>query len=184
MTIIQKAKNEFLSMLDRNYDKYNLRLHIQEAEKWLIYILKKYPEANKEILELTVWLHDIGQYPINEKIDHAITSEKIAEEFFKRQKCHQSTIKEVLHCIRSHRNKDVKPQSLEAKLFCALDSISHFTYAPHIDMLRNGRGKEGLEKLERDYHDLDGFPEIKKELTPIYRSWKSLLLNLIKLDIR
>jgi len=181
--IIDKAKKHFLETIGKHKDRWNLKIHIPEAEKWLDYIFKKYPEADKEILLLSVWLHDIGHYPIIEGQDHAIISEKIAKDFLEKENYDKEKAKRVLHCIRSHRNRDVKPETLEAKLMCLVDSASHFTYAPYIDAFRDGRGKEALEKLERDYKDLDLFPEIKKELTPIYQAWNNLLKSLLQLNL-
>lgn len=129
---------------------------------------------------LSVWLHDIGHYPIPTD-DHAIISEQIARDFFEKEKVDKELADKVLHCVRSHRNRDVKPATFDAKLFAMIDSVSHFTYIPYFEMLQRGRSKDAMEKLERDYRDIIPFPEIKEEITPLYKAFKNLLIELDKL---
>jgi hypothetical protein len=52
----------------------------------------------------------------------------------------------------------------------------------YLEMVKQGKGKKALEKMERDYRDLAIFPEIKKEMEPLYHSWKSLITNLTKFE--
>lgn len=180
---ISNSKKLFLTHIeDHGEDPWSLKIHIEEAIKWADKLLKKYPKLDRNVIFLSIWLHDVGHYPVT-KEDHAVKSEKIAKEFLTKQKVDAGTINQVLHCIRSYRNKDVKPKTAEAKFFAALDSISHFTYAPYIDMARDGRGKAAEEKLERDYRDLKPFPELKIELTPLYKAWKKLLKEINKQDL-
>lgn len=180
---INIAKKLFLGALDKHgEDQFDLRTHVTEAVRWANKLLSEYPKLNSDVIFLSIWLHDIGHYPID-KNDHAVKSEKIAKNFLAKQKVNKDIAKEVLHCVRSHRNKDIKPNTNEAKFFAALDSISHFTYAPYLGMMRDGRGKAGMEKLERDYRDLKYLPKIKKELTPLYQAWKKLLQEINKQDL-
>lgn len=181
--LIAKAKDLFIKKItDHGDDPWSLILHTNEAEKWAEKILQEFPDIDQDTIYLTLWLHDIGHYPIT-KTDHAISSEIIAKKFLIKEGADKDLVEKVLHSIRSHRNRDVVPQTPEAKLFAALDSISHFTYAPYIDMMRDGRGKEGMAKLERDYRDIQLFPELKKELTPLYSAWKKLLQEVDKLQL-
>lgn len=175
--IIKKAKQAFYKMLEKNDDTWDLATHLPEAEKWTNWVYKKYPSLDLEIIELSLWLHDIGHYPIIKGLDHAIVSEKIAKEFLEEEKYDPIKTKEVLHCVRSHRNRDITPTTLEAKLFSAIDSLSHFTYGPYLEATLDGRGEFALGKLERDFNDLRNFPEIQKELEPFYQAWKSLLIE-------
>lgn len=184
MTIIEKAKKEFYSLLEKHpEDPWDLKNHIPEAEKWADWICKRYPEADREVLMLAVWLHDIGHYPVIEGNDHATTSEVIARQFLNEEKYDESRMEKVLHCVRSHRNRDVKPSTLEAKLFAVVDSASHFTWGPYVEMCYQGRSDWAFPKLERDYKDFDAFPELKKELTPLYKAWKKLITELDKIGI-
>lgn len=179
--IIQKSKEYFLSkVLD---DKVSVKDHVFEAEKWAERILKKYPEANREVLLVSVWLHDIGYFMGEKIIDHAIKSEGIADEFLGNS-IDEELKKNILHCIRSHRNKDVMPETLEAKLMVAIDCASHFTGTLYMFLLNYGKSVDSIvERIEKDYTDLSIFPEIQKTLFPIYEGWKKLFAGLKNITI-
>lgn len=179
-----KAKEIFDKYIERNEDSYNLKDHIIELEKLAEKIKQKFPELDNEILLLAVYLHDIGYYPLNSNEDHAITGERIAKEFLEKEKYQKEKMLKVLHAIRSHRCKDILPEMPEAKAFAFMDSASHLTDKMYLEMVKQGKGKKALEKLERDYRDLSIFPEIKKEMEPLYLSWKSLITNLTKFEER
>lgn len=179
-TIIEKAKSEFLKMVsDFGSDPYHLLPHVPEAKKWAEFMLKKYPKANKEIVLLAVWLHDLGHYPINVEIDHAIRGEERAGKFLEKENYSKEETDKVLHCVRAHRCKDVMPQSLEAKIMAFSDSASHMTSAMYLDMAKDDKDKKipfrVYAKMERDFRDLAIFPEVQKELVELYESWKTLL---------
>jgi putative nucleotidyltransferase with HDIG domain len=177
-----KAKEIFDKYIEKNEDIFNLKDHIVELEKLVEKLKKKFPELDKEILLLAVYFHDIGYYPLNPNEDHAITGERIARKFLEKEKYYKEKMEKVLHAIRSHRCKDVLPETLEAKAFAFMDSASHLTDKMYVEMVKQGKGKKALEKLERDYRDLSIFPEIKKEMEPLYLSWKSLISNLTKFE--
>jgi hypothetical protein len=178
-TIIERAKARFMTNLDQHgTDPWRLEKHLEEAERWANRLLPRFSSLDREVIELSIWLHDIGHYPVVKGEDHAVVSEAISREFLAREKYDPVKQKKVLHCVRSHRNKDVVPQSPEAKFFAMLDSISHFTYAPYVDMAIDGRIDQAIEKLERDYRDISPFSEIQLEIKGLYESWKKLLLEL------
>ncbi len=177
--IIERAKAEFLKMVsDFGSDPYHLLPHVPEAEKWARYMLAKYPEADKEIVLLAVWLHDFGHYPIPTEIDHAIRGEERAREFLKRENYPEEKMEKVLHCVRSHRCKDVMPETLEAKIMAFCDLASHMTDTMYLDMVRTDEKEKfsrTYAKMERDFRDLAIFPEMQVELSGLFESWQSLL---------
>lgn len=179
-TIIEKARNKFLQMVsDFGSDPYHLLPHVPEAEKWAKFILKKYPQADKEVVLLSVWLHDIGHYPISTDTDHAVVSKDRAKEFLEHEKYDKNKMDEVLHCVRAHRCRDVMPNSIEAKIIACADSASHMTDTMYLDMAKddkeNNREFRVYAKMERDYRDLGAFPEIQNELKELYETWKKLI---------
>ncbi len=178
--IVSKAKKIFQTKIKKNgYDPYGLINHVEEVEKWANFLCAKYDKADKEIVMLGVWLHDLGHYPLPCKIDHAFRSEELSRKFLKKENYPFLKIEKALHCIRAHRCKDVMPETLEAKIVACADSASHFTDYLYMDMAKNDKNlnKEfsAYAKIERDYRDLSFFPEIKKKLTPIYQAWKKLI---------
>ena len=181
--LVQKTKKLFLEKLATfKDDPYQLKEHLNEVEKWARHILKKYPEANDDVVMLTVWLHDIAHYPITDK-DHAEVGEHLAKVFLVSEKVDKVLTDKVAHSVRSHRNRDVLPETLEAKLFAMIDSLSHFTYLPYFSIIRDGRSKYAFEKLERDYNDTKAFPEIQKEMTPLYKAIKKTMAELDKIKL-
>ena len=183
---IEKAKASFYKNVESlGSDPYNLLPHVPEVEKWAEFMLKKYPGANREVVLLAVWLHDIGHYPINE-IDHAIKSESFSREFLTQEKMSPEIIQQVAHCIRSHRCRDVLPATIEAKIVAFCDSASHMTDSIYLDMFKSKTADEKykvFEKIDRDFRDLSYFPEIKEQMKELYDSWKELLKSYGKIGL-
>ena len=177
-----QAKEYFLSSIGKFPDIYNLKSHISVLEKWVKKMKERYPSLDEEIILLAVYLHDVRHYPVNPSEDHAIISEKIAKEFLKKEKYNSEKTIAVLHCVRSHRCKDVLPETPEAKAFAFIDSAGHMTDRLYLDMVKEGKSQKALDKLERDFRDLAIFPEIKKEIEPIYSAWKVLIKKLMEFE--
>ncbi len=176
-SLIDKTKAHFLKKFKNGNCVYPfLARHVAEAEKWAKKILKNHLDADEEIVLISVWLHDIGHIDngIN-RTDHAVISEEEAKIFLKNIKMPDEKIAQVAHSVRSHRCKDVIPKTLEAKILAAADSASHFTDINYIEHMSSGHRDYAFSKIERDYRDISLFPELKKELTPLYKAWKKLL---------
>lgn len=170
---------------DFGSDPYHLLPHVPEAERWAKLMLRKYPEADEEVVILSVWLHDLGHYPIPTEIDHAVRSEERARQFLEKENCLKDKMEKVLHCVRAHRCRDVMPETLEAKIIAFSDSASHMTDTMYLDMVRvdeEGKFSRTYAKMERDFRDLAIFPETQKELSDLYKSWEVLLKAYEKLD--
>jgi 23S rRNA maturation-related 3'-5' exoribonuclease YhaM len=185
--VIDNTKKEFLRYIDQyGPDFYNLISHVTEMEKWGKFMCENYPDADKEIIMLSVWLHDIGHYPIPTDIDHAVRSEERAKEFLTEIKYQEDKMTRVLHCVRSHRCKDVLPNTLEAKIIAFIDSASHITdgiyYKIEKDYKLGITPTRALDKMERDIRDLDAFPEIKEKIIGLYEAWKKLIIEYDKID--
>lgn len=184
LSIINNAKGFFYKMIDGfGSDPYELREHVLEVEKWANLMLKRYPEADPDVVMLSVWLHDSGYYPIQKEVDHAISGEQKAREFLKKENYPDDKALKVLRCVRSHRCRDVMPESLEEKIIAFVDSASHMTHPMYVYIAMAKTDYRAIDKLERDYRDLSFFPEIKKELFPLYEAWKNLLQVYEKINL-
>lgn len=97
-------------------------------------------------------------------------------------------VKKVLYCIRSHRCKDVLPQTLEAKIIAFIDSASYLTSYMYFDMAMSDKAKgeefKAYSKAARDYRDLELFPEVKNELNGLYEAWIKLLNEYEKINFK
>lgn len=178
-SMIDKARTEFLRMVhDFGSDPYHLLSHVPEAEKWAKRMMEKYPEADGEVMLLAIWLHDCGHYPLPTEDDHAVKGEERARKLLEMDGYPEEKMKKVLHCVRSHRCKDVMPETIEAKIVAFCDSASHMTDTMYLDMVRTdeeGRFARTYAKMERDYRDLSIFPEMREEMESLYEAWKNLI---------
>lgn len=185
---VEKAKGFFYKMVtDFNSDPYTLIPHLLAVEKWANYLLKKYPEADSETALLGVWLHDIGHYPILNE-DHAVTGEKIAREFLGSIGLDKDRIGKVAQCVRRHRCRDIQPETIEEKITAFSDSASNMTAPMYLNMLPREKRDSSpstydlADKIERDFRNLSFFPEIKKQMRPLYNEWKKLLVEYEKIN--
>lgn len=174
--ILKQTKIHCLKVLKRKNDRICRYLpgHIIEVEKWAKKISKDYPEVDKTVLFLSVLLHDIGHGFGNHE-DHAVKSEIEAKRFLKKIGLTSEKIEKVSHCVRAHRCKDIQPETIEAKILAAADSASHMTDGCYIDMAMRGLKDLAFKKLERDYRDVNMFPKLGRNISPLYKSWKKLL---------
>lgn len=183
--ILESTKKYFYKTLSTcQEDTYRLVDHVPEVERWALKILEKYPKADKKTVLLAIWLHDISYYLDDQVADHAVKSEKMAREFLSKEGLDKETLEKVAHCIRTHRNKDVPPSTIEAKILACADSASHMTWITYMDMLSRYPIEEVYGKLERDYRDIGLLPEVKAELTDLYQAWRGILDANKKLNIK
>ena len=169
-------KQHFLGTVSRAGHKYDYLLrHLPLVEKWANKLCALYPNANKNVVLGGVWLHDIGQVVGDENVDHAVNSEREAISYLRGLNINAETVEKVAHCARSHRCKDVQPNTLEAKIVAVADSASHMTDIVYIDMSNRGEVEKVKGKLERDYRDTGLFPELQSLVKPLYIAWKNLL---------
>jgi HD superfamily phosphodiesterase len=149
--------------------------HIKEVEKWAYFLLNTNPEADPEVVMISVWSHDFGHMFGGKDEDHAVRSESEIRRVLSGTPFPQEKIDQVAHCVRSHRRRDVEPSSLEARILAAADSASHMTDINYIVHLSEGMGEYVEGKVERDYRDISEFPELREKLTPLYLAWKEVI---------
>jgi predicted metal-dependent HD superfamily phosphohydrolase len=155
---------------------YLLWEHTCEVERWAEKILRRYPEADEEVVLVAVALHDVGQLWCSDGEDHAARSAALARSFLQGLNLAPGKIEQVAHCIRAHRCRDVQPETLEAKILAAADSASHMTGGDnYMAKASSGLADRALAKLERDYRDIGLLLWLKEELTPLYEAWSRLL---------
>jgi len=152
--------------------------HVRQVEKWALKILDYYPNADKEVVLLSVWLHDVGHENKVNLATHEVFSEIETRRFFKSLRVSREKTDKVAHCVRTHRCKeDALPKSDEAKILAAADSASHMTDTDYIHILNDGNSKEYvLNKLARDIRDTQLLPQpLREQLIPLQSAWKELI---------
>ncbi len=172
--IIKMAKNHFVDLYNKSGDPNPYIEHVSGVEKIVGKILKDFPEADKNILFIAVWLHDIGSF-LGERDVHEINSEKESRRFLADQGLDDDSIEKVAHCVRAHRCGNVKPATIEAKILAVADSAEHLVAGPYINMMHKYGKEFVIGKLERDFRDIGLLPNIKNDFTRLYEAWKNLL---------
>ncbi len=137
--------------------------HIEAVAKNSVLLADKYG-ADKEVVMIAAWLHDIASitnYDLYE--DHHIHGAEMAYDLLSKLSYEESKILLVQDCIRSHRGSVcLKKNSIEELCVADADAISHFDSVPSLLYLayveRQMRIEEGIDfvkgKLERSFNKL------------------------------
>jgi HD superfamily phosphodiesterase len=134
------------------------KTHLLAVEKFARILLKKLPRADKDIVMLGVWLHDL-QRVRKLKGDHSKIGAREAIKLMKDFKYDLKTIKKVKEIILSHTcGTKLLPKTIEAKILASADAMSHYVNDFFLQIAVLGqRDLENykvwaLEKLNRDYN--------------------------------
>jgi HD superfamily phosphodiesterase len=153
--------------------------HLLAVEKFSKFLLKKLPKANKEIVMLGVWLHDL-QRVRGMKGDHQKIGAREAEKVLKKYNYSEDKIIKVKDIILSHSCGNKKPTTLEGKILASADAMAHYTSDFYIRIGVSGERdlneykKWALEKLDRDYNKKIFFSFAKKEIRERHKALKKV----------
>ena len=175
----EKTKDFSLNIFNKNPRFKTFPEHYYFVEAAALKFCDFYPKADREAVKLAVWLHDVGHFTMKpDDTDHAVVSEREGRKFLEDNNVDVALTEKVLHAVRAHRNRDVAPETIEAKILAAADSASHligdgvYTY-----ILRKGDKDYVQGKLERDWRDMNILPEATKELHGLYEDWKKIIAD-------
>lgn len=161
-------------------DKWIYNVHLLGVEKFAKELLKKLPKANKEIVLLGVWLHDISRIR-GIKGRHAKISAIEAEKIMKEFGYSDQIIKHVKEIIAAHScNTRLMPKTLEGKILASADAMSHYINDFYLNIMTiNKRDlvdfkKWVLEKLDRDYNKRIFFDFAKKMVEKQHKALKEV----------
>src|SRR3989344_6990464 len=158
---IKKFVEESSIKNDRGYHKEWME-HLNTVSKNALELAGKL-NADKEIVFLSAWLHDIGKI-IYEKEDHHIIGAEIAERKLRELNYPEDKIRSVKHCILSHRgSKNIKKETVEAQIVADADAMAHFEEVENLVKAEFVLGGISNESLAQQL--------VKEKLT---RSWKKL----------
>ncbi len=182
--IINCLKKEVYSRAIKPENKFGIGCyyHIEAVVKNAIELADKFG-ADKEIVTIAAWLHDIASitnYNLYEM--HHIYGAEIAENILEKFNYEQYKINLVKECIKNHRGSvNNKRLTLEEKCVADADAISHFDNIPSLLYLayvkKNMEIEEGKNfvknKLERSYQKLSD--ESKEYYLEKYKNSMELL---------
>lgn len=154
--------------------------HVKLVVKEALWLSNFYPEADKEVIKVAAWLHDVV-HPVSgyKKEDHNIASAKVAKPFLNSINFDKTKLDKVIHCIEAHRTtQPPEPETVEAKIVASADKLVHFTT---FDLLQSQLGLEkAIAKIKRDIEAKLMLPEAidkAKKLAPeIERKYERKIL--------
>lgn len=158
-------------------------LHQSEVIKSAEYLLSKYPKANKDIVLLSCWFHDLGHFKAKTldevniiKPKHHIVGAEMAEKILQKYHLPKKMIEDIKKCILCHRGSEPYiPQTIEEKIVAVADTLSHYEsifYLVYFKIYPNDSLNSFVEtqkaKMARDWRDLALLPEAQKLAKPRY----------------
>ena len=156
--------------------------HIEAVVKNSKLLADKY-NADKEIVMIAAWLHDIASitdYSLYEQ--HHIYGAEMANEILQQFGYEKNKIKLVQQCIKNHRGSiNNNKVTIEELCIADADAISHFDNVPSLLYLAYVKKNMGIDegklfvkhKLERSFQKLS--PESKKYYMSKYEQMMQLL---------
>lgn len=160
--------------------KYNdWEYHIRIVRKHALQLSEYYPNSNKEVIELSALLHDIGRVKFGGS-KHHVTGAEESEKILKEFGYPAEIINQVKHAILSHGAMDIKPETIEAKIVASADTMTHFDTIPLLfeaafvgkKLDYKGTYNWVWEKIERGWNKKLLVPEAKKIMKRKYEALK------------
>ncbi len=162
----------------KEYEQYSM----WEWKFHIIPVVKYAKMRAKKLAELGALFHDIGLAKSG-KSDHEKTGMSEAERILKSAGYSQEVIDEIKHCVESHRaSKDVRPQTLTAKIVANADAMAHFDTVPGLMQIALKRENNDpnkafwwlYNKLERDWERKLTISEAKELMQEKYNAFRTL----------
>ncbi len=154
--ILKNLQKEVHDRCQKETNKFGIGCyyHIAAVVKNAEILADKY-EADKEVVMISAWLHDIASitnYSLYEL--HHVHGAKMAYDILKEYDCDNKKIYLVQECIRNHRGSvNLEKNSLEELCVADADAISHFESVPsllYLAYVQNGMGIEDGKEFVKD----------------------------------
>lgn len=190
--IINHVQREIKKLAKKNGWIWFYDLHQVEVIKYAEKLLKIYKKADRNIVLIACWLHDIAHYYARNsreilavKARHHLDGAEIAEKILRQYPIKAAEIIKIKNCVLCHRNQaPYCPKTLEEKIMVVADTMSHFGsifyftyfkfYPEHtLEMMV----ADDLAKLKRDWRDIKLLPRAKRLVENEYKMIKKLLEN-------
>lgn len=171
MKNIQKVKTQIKQecLKSKNIPNWFYKDHLSQVEKNAKELLEEKSSADKEVVLLGVWLHDLQRIR-GIKGDHQKIGAIEAEKVMKQYSYDKGMIEKVKNIILSHSCSNKKPSSLEGKILATADAMSHYQNDFYLKIAVTGQRdlkefKTWLkEKLNRNYNKKLYFDSAKKKI--------------------
>lgn len=182
--ILEYLQNEIYLRCKKPTNKFGMGCyyHIEAVVKNGEILAEKY-NADKEVVMIAAWLHDVASitdYSLYE--EHHIHGAQMAHELLSKLSYDESKILIVQNCIKNHRGSVyINKNSVEELCVADADAISHFDSIPNLLYLayveRQMSIEEGIQfvkgKLERS------FSKLSKESKEYYKNKYHQAMNVL-----
>ena len=182
---IAKAETE-----RRQNMQYDYSLHFVPIRDYAVK-LAEITGADKEVVELAAWLHDLGRVRAGTAESHHVTGAQEARNIMKNLGYPEKTIKHVEDCILEHTCEPGLPQpkTLESRIVSSADAMAHYDTIPwllSVSLRKHGGDMKQsvawvLEKVNRGWEKKILIPEGKKIVEEKYKAAKLLLESTLAL---
>jgi HD superfamily phosphodiesterase len=173
------VKNECLNM--GFIESWFYDVHLLGVEKCAKQLLNELPGADKEIVMLGVWLHDLQRIR-GLKGDHAKIGAREAAKVLQQLKYGDDTVKKVKNIVLVHScDGKLLPKTLEEKILATADAMSNYMNDFYLMIALTGKRdlpafkKWALEKLNKDYNKKIFFGFAKKIISQRHKVLKEFL---------
>ena len=178
--MIEKAKSLILGLCEKNKD-WDWKGHIERVVKFSKILAEK-TNAEKEIIEIAAWLHDIKKVK-KQGSDHHLHGAEEAGQILKDWGYPEDKIEKVKHCIITHSSdKNYQPATPEAKVLAAADALANLNefvnlaYGRFLAGFTIPQAKEWLtEKYIACWEKVNLIPEAKEMAREKYEAVKVIL---------
>lgn len=168
-------------LVEKKFGREDWQHHMLPMIKNSLHLARVY-KVDQGLIELAALMHDIA---LTENVDdnnHHLSGVPMATKILKKFQYDTKIIKEVSHCIESHRgSKGPKPKTLAAKIIANADAMAHFDALALLIYYRAKKHdfrettKWVVEKIERDWRKKLTLPAAKKMVKKKYIAIRMLL---------
>ncbi len=180
---IDKIKELVRWELRKANKMYEWNLHLMVVKKYADRLAEIH-NPDREVLELAVWLHDIGKIRYGD-VNHHLSGVQDAEVILRDHNYPEDVIGKVKECILTHRveSKDRFPESMEARILASADAMYTFEIVPALfweACHEMGLGvKEACdwvaEEIERSWSRKIVLPEGKEMVRDKYEAFRKIV---------
>lgn len=182
--LVANLRDEIIAEAKRSehIDSWFLPEHLMEVERLANSLCDQFPEADRDVVGLSVWFHDIGRLRGCEE-EHDVYGAQEAKKVLSEKGFPSEKTELVYQACLAHRCKEIKPESLEAKILATADAMSHFSHGFYLRLFQVLKGRMSFgeirdlvrKKLERDYNDKIFFNQAREEIRERYQALKLIL---------
>lgn len=121
---IQKHIEELSGKDENKFGMNAYHYHFVPVVKNAVKLAEKI-NADREIVEIAAWLHDVGSI-LGDYENHHVSGAEYAGEYLRKLNYPEEKIKQVQHCILTHRSsKKIKRDTIEAECIASADAMAH-----------------------------------------------------------